>query len=170
MHEKLIGLPKIIYLNSKHHPERDDEMRNHFEWLGIENYERYEKEYTNKNIEEDLGVHEWLELIEDDFTALSVEELSITLDHYNAIVKWFDTNDEDVCIIMDDVVNMDTVEHWHFDWQTLYSKFPYNWDCIQLFVNSTNEQIRTFLHPWRNTSRSTRCYMIPSQFAKKVII
>jgi hypothetical protein len=168
MHEKLKGLPKIIYLNSKHHSERDDEMKSQFDILGIENYERYEKEYTNKNIEEDLGLHDWLKFIEDDFTALSVEELSITLDHYNAIVKWLDTSDDDVCIIMDDVVNMDTIEYWHFDWEKFYYRLPYNWDCIQLFVNSTNEQIRTYLHPWRKTSRSTRCYMITRQFAKKV--
>ena len=54
MHEKLKGLPKIIYLNSKHHSERDDEMKTQFDLLGIENYERYEKEYTNKNISNKL--------------------------------------------------------------------------------------------------------------------
>ena len=47
-------------------------MKTQFDLLGIENYERYEKEYTNKNIEEDLGLHDWLKFIEDDFTALSV--------------------------------------------------------------------------------------------------
>ena len=56
----------------------------------------------------------------------------------------------------------------NFDWEKFYYRLPYNWDCIQLFVNSTNEQIRTYLHPWRKTSRSTRCYMITRQFAKKV--
>ena len=37
MHEKLKGLPKIIYLNSKHHSDRDDEMTSQFDLLGIEN-------------------------------------------------------------------------------------------------------------------------------------
>tara|TARA_B100000427_G_scaffold101474_1_gene83670 strand:+ start:599 stop:1462 length:864 start_codon:yes stop_codon:yes gene_type:complete len=166
--KKLEGLPKIIYLNSKHDSDRDKWIRNHFDSLNIENYERYEKEYTTKDIDEGLTKSQWLELIGDDNINLNFENLRNTLDHYNAIVKWFDTTDEDVCILMDDIVDFSIAKYWYFNWETFYNKLPYNWDCIQLFVNSSNEQIRTYLHPWIPTSRSTRCYMITRQFAKKL--
>ena len=101
--KKLEGLPKIIYLNSKHDQDRDKWIRNHFDSLDIKNYERYEKEYTTKDIDEGLTKPQWLELIGDDSINLNPENLRNTLDHYNAITKWFDTTDEDVCIIMDDI-------------------------------------------------------------------
>ena len=98
--KKLEGLPKIIYLNSKHDQDRDKWIRNHFDSLDIKNYERYEKEYTTKDIDEGLTKPQWLELINDDSINLNPENLRNTLDHYNAITKWFDTTDEDVCICL----------------------------------------------------------------------
>ena len=45
---KLKGLPKIIYLNSKHHSKQNQLMLDHFDLYGIENYIRYEKKYDTQ--------------------------------------------------------------------------------------------------------------------------
>ena len=177
---KLEGIPHIIYLNSKHHPTQDARIKENLDYYGVK-YERYEKEYTTKFL--DLPFASWNNILVDDYTDkafaefvqgspdysyLSEEDLAITLDHYNAIVKWYDTSDEDVCIIMDDCVRLDMSRHWEFNWEYVYRRLPYNWDCIQLFANSAALSIRMNLHPWKRYSRSTRCYMITRLFAKKV--
>ena len=177
---KLEGIPHIIYLNSKHHPTQDARIKENLDYYGVK-YERYEKEYTTKFL--DLPFATFNDLLTDDYSDqgfgeyvsgstdyshLREDELALTLDNYNAIVKWYDNSDDDVCIIMDDSVRLDMSQHWQFDWRYAYLRLPYNWDCIQLFANSHSEKIKMNLHPWIRHSKSTRCYMITRLFAKKV--
>ena len=178
---KLKGLPKILYLNSKHHSKQNQLMLEHFDLYGIENYIRYEKKYDTQFRE--FPIMKWNDILLDDYSNdgfsqfvqgspdhsyLGEEDLVLTLDNYDAIINWYDNTDDEVCIIMDDIVRLHMSEHWMFNWEYAYQKLPYNWDCIQLFVNSASQKISMNLHPWKRESRSTRCYMITRLFAKKV--
>ncbi len=178
---KLKGLPKIVYLNAKQDSVQNQLMIEHFDHYGIKDYIRHEKKYTTQ-VKDSSSIN-WNDILSDDYSDdgacrfvtgsfdhsyLLENELALTLDNYDAIVNWYENTDDEVCIIMDDIVRLHTSNYWMFDWEYAYKRLPYNWDCIQLFVNSASQKIPMNLHPWQREHRSTRCYMISRLFAKKI--
>ena len=178
---KLKGLPKIVYLNAKQDSAQNQLMIEHFDHYGIKDYIRHEKKYTTQ-VKDSSSIN-WNDILSDDYSDdgacrfvtgsfdhsyLLENELALTLDNYDAIVNWYENTDDEVCIIMDDIVRLHTSNYWMFDWEYAYKRLPYNWDCIQLFVNSASQKIPMNLHPWQREHRSTRCYMISRLFAKKI--
>jgi len=178
---KLKGLPRLVYLNAKQDSTQNQLMIEHFDHYGIKDYIRHEKKYTTEV--RDSSTIKWDHILSDDYSDDAIgkfvtgsfdhsylleNELALTLDNYDAIINWYDNTDDEVCIIMDDIVRLHMSEHWMFDWEYAYQRLPYNWDCIQLFVNSASQKISMNLHPWQREHRSTRCYMISRLFAKKI--
>lgn len=159
---KLGGIPKIYYLNCDHMEDRKKYMENQFEIYGIDNYERISKNlYTEKNYEQ------WKKLILDEKIFLSKKNLGTTILNLKTIIDWYDNDNSEYCIIMEDNINLSLCEKWIFDWQTLMDNLPYNWDCIQLYT-SPSKVIKMHLSPKEEDCKSTSCYMITRHFAKKI--
>jgi hypothetical protein len=159
---KLIGIPKIFYLNYDESCDKKKYMESQFEELGICNYERISKnKYSEKNYDE------WKDLIFDKELFSSNYDISNTIIHLKTIIDWYDNDTSDYCIIMDDYVNIKLCNYWMFDWETLIMSLPYNWDCIQLF-GVCKRAIPMHLRPKTKTTKSTSCYMITRHFAKKI--
>jgi hypothetical protein len=47
---------------------------------------------------------------------------------------------------MEDDYDLSLIEYWHFDWDYLMSRLPYDWDCIQLGYENPIT-MRFYLHP-----------------------
>lgn len=159
--DKLVGIPKIIYLNNAEDIEKNEYMQNQFKSFKLIDYKRYENKYREDNYEE------WKNLILDTGLVQSPSELSLTLNTLQSIIDWYDSNESETCIFMVDIINFDIINNWFFDWQLLIKNLPYNWDCIQFF-SSAERRIKMHLHPWETDSGSCHCYMITRYFAKRI--
>jgi len=158
---KLDGIPKIIYLNDNQHLDKKMYMENQFKSWGIKNYKRHEKKYKEETY------NEWKDLVLDDNLVQSPSELALTLNTINSVIEWYDSNESEICIFMEDNIKFDAVNNWLFDWNLLMKNLPYNWDCIQFF-SSAERKIKMHLHPWESDSGSCHCYMISRYFAKRL--
>lgn len=158
---KISDIPKIIYLNYDEDIEKRDYMESQFSGWGITNYSRHQKKYTTENYDD------WKDLILDKDLVQAPEELALTLNVLQSVVDWYDSDDSEFCIFMEDYVKLDIANDWFFDWNFLMEHLPYNWDCIQLF-SSAERRIKMHLHPWEKDSGSCHCYMITRYFAKRI--
>lgn len=154
---RLSGIPKIIYSTN----DNGEYMEEQFKIWDIKNYRRHDKKYTEKNY------NEWRELILDDDLVQSPKNLAIALNVIDSIIEWYDNNESEVCIFMDDDVDISLATKWFFDWKFLEQHLPYNWDCIQLFCSS-KKVIKMHLHPWKDDNSSCKCFMITRYFAKRL--
>lgn len=164
----LNNLPPIFCLTDS--LEKREHMKNQFDFYNISNYKFIEKKYKIEKFEE------WRNDIEDEKIYTTEYELSKALNLIRTIVDWYDGNDSETCIIMEDNVDLTTSQNWIFDWDYLINNLPYNWDCIK-FYHSRLSSVKMHLHPFEiekskksldyyNTS--SNCFMITRYFAKKV--
>lgn len=158
---KIDEIPKIIYLNSINDFEKKEYMETQFKNWGIGDYKRHEKKYKEENYDE------WKELILDKDLIQTKSELALTLNTLQSVIDWYDSNESEICIFMDDIVNLNLINNWIFDWKSLMKNLPYNWDCIQLF-RTDEKAIKMHLHPWIGDGGSCYCYMITRYFAKRL--
>lgn len=158
---KLNGIPKIIYRNNPKDIEHNSSMVEKFRIWKLSNYKRHE----NKYLPEDYS--NWKGLILDGNLVQTPNELSKAINIIDAIVNWYDTCDEESCIIMGDNISFSTINKWSFDWIFFEQQLPYNWDCVQLFAASNNI-IKMHMHPWIPGTHGYECFMITRYFAKRV--
>jgi len=125
---RLVGIPKIIYLNHEDDVEKNEYMQNQFKSWGISNFSRYRKIYHEDNYDD------WKHLVLDKELVQSPSELALTLNTLQSIIDWYDSNESETCIFMEDIIKFDIVNNWFFNWDLLIKNFHYNWDCIQLLV------------------------------------
>lgn len=159
---KLNGIPKIICRNDPKDISKKRYMEDQFKKWNIENYKFYNKKYNEKNYSD------WKDLILDVDLIQSPKELALTLNVIESIIEWYDSEESEVCIFMEDVVDLSPIHSWIFDWKLLEYHLPYNWDCIQFFISAKNT-IKMHLHPWQaSTGSSSHCFMVTRYFAKKL--
>lgn len=159
----LQNIPQILYINLDHRDDRRNYMESQFEEYKIKNYKRISasKYLINKE-------NEWENLILDEDISLCSTDVSLTINHIETISKWYDDNTSDICIIMEDDLNMDLVPFWTFEWEDLMKNLPYNWECVQLYM-SHDFEIPMYLRPRVYDSYSTACYMINRNYARKLV-
>lgn len=158
---KLDGLPKIIYRNNDSDVYAKESMEEQFSLWGIKNYQRHSNKYhgdTNPD---------WKNIVLDNVTMLPWTDVSYSLNLIDSIIEWYDSESSETCIFADDGLDFSVVNSWMFDWKFLEHQLPYNWDCIQLYTSS-RRSIKMHLHPWVNTNKSQRCFMISRTFAKRL--
>ena len=158
---KLDGLPKIIYRNNDSDVHAKESMEEQFSLWGIKNYQRHSNKYhgdTNPD---------WKDIVLDNVTMLPWTDVSYSLNLIDSIIEWYDSESSETCIFADDGLDLSVVNSWMFDWKFLEHHLPYNWDCIQLYTTS-RRSIKMHLHPWVNTNKSQRCFMISRTFAKRL--
>ena len=117
---KLNGLPHIYWINLDRATDRRSFMEMQFKYWGIENHTR-------------ISAYDGADEAEDDVTQylkgkfpdrMLQTELACCMSHLKEIKHWYDTTDEDYCIIAEDDVNLDIARYWPFTWKEFFALLP----------------------------------------------
>ena len=140
-------------------------MEKQFERWNINNVTRFSgSNYLVENYDHWKNILHFPEKIKDRQHQLAA---SITLSTLEMVRHWLETTDEDHLILFEDDYDLNLIEYWHFDWNYLMKKIPYDWDCIQLGYESSH-YVKFFLHPKDKTS-AYGPVLINRHFAQKLI-
>ena len=165
MSSKLDGIPNIYYLNLDSELDRRKYMEMQFEKWNINGVRRFSaSNYSVEKYDSWKDILHFSEMISGKNHRLAA---AITLSTFEMIRNWLETTDEKYLILMEDDYDLNLIEYWHFDWEYLMKKIPYDWDCIQLGYESWNH-VRFFLHPKDDTS-GFGPILINRHFAQKLI-
>lgn len=143
IHYKLAGIPTIYYFNLDNRLDRREYMESQFQRWGISNFKRISQ---SKYLASEADM--WKNMFDGDIYAFGASPHinANSLTHLEFFQNWLNFTNDELLIIMEDDVDMNLIEYWHFDWTYLMNNIPYDWDCIQLgFESSTVMQF--FLHP-----------------------
>jgi len=144
MNNKLKGLPHIVLLTLDERKDRLQYTETQYDYWGIRDYDVVSgSKYQISTYEE------WKNLVVlNSFNGLDLhlKEISITLSYLLIIKNWLETTDDKYLLLMEDDYDLSFIEHWHFDWEYLMNRVPYDWDCIQMSFENPN-LIPCFLHP-----------------------
>jgi len=158
---KLKKLPPIYYINLDDQPERAQYIEDQFKYWEIDNYTRISAYDGRGN---DLS-----EIIKGRYPDnMTSGEIGCTTSHLKAIRYWYETSDSPYAIIVEDDVDLDLVKYWNFTWTDFFSKFPYDWDVIQLAIICTGD-LHVKLHKRFVNDFSTASYMITRHHAEKIL-
>ena len=129
---KLQNFGPIYCINLDGQPERWDYMKQQFEYWELTDYHRVSA-YDGR--EDDLG-----DILKGRYPEhMTSGEVGCVTSHLKAIKHWYETSDSPYAIIMEDDCNLDTVRYWNFTWQDAVSRFPYDWDLVQLAIICTGD-------------------------------
>ena len=139
--EKLIGMPKVYFFNLDNRQDRQKWMVKQFEKYKI-NHERVSgtKYLASQN-------STWKHLIVDiDEYKLLVPIAANAITHLDFLKNWYFNTQEDYVILMEDDYDLGLIKYWHFNWNDLIERLPYDWDCILMGFENPVE-LRFHLHP-----------------------
>ena len=159
--KKLNGIPKIYYLNLDSRVDKKEYMEKQFHILKIKNYERISADiFSARNFKE------WREKII--YPILNeMPRVSTLLNQLNTIIKWYDSNESETCLILEDDINFGIIKYWNFDWNYLISRLPCNWDCVQLHIIG-EKYIPFGLTRRTRNNHSAACYLINRSLGSKI--
>ena len=159
--DKLKGLPPIFYLNMDHRTERKEHLENEFSKWGITDYTRVSANrfHTSK-------INEWGPKL--DLMLLAPSDASIVMNEFWTFIDCYNSGISENMILIQDDLALDLIDHWPFDWNTLYKNLPYNWDIIQ-FYYCHNEFLNMHLSPQIGESSSAACILINRNFVEKLM-
>jgi hypothetical protein len=163
LHSKLVGIPPIYYLNLDCKLSRRRYIENQFEKYNIQNYTR-----ISASRYDPTKYDEWRSKIIADKILTQPRFLSVLVNRIQMIVDWYNDNDSETCLMVEDDLSFDTVEYWNFDWNTIISRLPSNWDCVQFHIIGEN-YIPMFLSKWCTNNHGATCFMINRHYAEKLI-
>jgi hypothetical protein len=145
--------------------DRRKYMESQFEKWNLNNVTRFSgSNYLAENYDDWKNILHFPERIKEKSHQLAA---SITLSTLEMIRHWLETTNEKHLILFEDDYDLNLIDYWHFDWEYLMKKIPYDWDCIQLGFEST-KYIQFFLHPKDGTS-TYGPILINRHFAQKLI-
>lgn len=138
---KLKGIPHIYYFNLDKKTDRKQYMESQFDKWGLE-HTRISADFYNINNISDWSVNK----IVGDKSDTDIRLFAPAMMHFDFFKEWLEKSNEDYVIVMEDDYDLDIIEYWHFDWEYLMARLPYDWDCIQLGYESS-DIISFYLHP-----------------------
>jgi hypothetical protein len=157
---KLDGFGPLYVINIDGQTERWEWMKNQLDYWKVD----YTRISAYDGREDDLS-----HLLKGRYPEMMTSgEIGCTTSHLKAIKQWYETSDSPYAIIMEDDCLLETVRYWNFDWKTVASKFPYDWDVIQLAIICTGN-IHANLHRRFVNDFSTACYAITRHHAEKLL-
>lgn len=90
--------------------------------------------------------------------------------HVKAIKKWYDSFDDDYVCIVEDDINLKTIDQWSFTWSEFINILPKDWDCVQLcLIRESFDNIPIKIRPRLNKDLGCQAYLITRNYAKKII-
>lgn len=161
LNNKLKGLPKIYYFNLDHKTDRRKYMETQFENWGIKNYTRVSStKYLGSEVDKWAPI-----MISGDTSDTDIQVFAHSIIHFDIMKEWLRETDEDYILLMEDDYDLGIIEYWHFDWEYLMNKLPYDWDCIQLGYETT-DVLSFYLHPIKPEYSFGPCLMRRSYVEK----
>ena len=138
LYNKLSGIPTFYYFNSD--ASLDKHMERSLINLKVEKYKRVELKYNKDNI------NDWKDLLLNRSKyKLPVTTAAFSLNVLEFLKDWYENTEEESLIISRDTIDFGLSQYWHFDWEFLMSKLPYDWDCLLLGFENIN-YIPFYLH------------------------
>jgi len=132
LNNKLSGFPHVYYFNMDEEVERRKYMEEQFKYYGID-YTRISGNRFNAS-----KVNEWTDYLQDrslvieNDQGMSPRVLANFVSHMVFLKEWYKRSNEDYIILMEDDYDLSLIDYWHFDWNYLMSRLPFDWDTVQL--------------------------------------
>jgi hypothetical protein len=138
---KLAGMPHVYFFNLDNRDDRRKWMERQFKKYGIQ----HSRVSGTKYLASENG--KWKHLISDieDYHLL-VPIAANAVTHLDFLKNWYKNTKDPYVILMEDDYDLGLIDRWHFDWNELIQRLPYDWDCLLMgFENPTG--LRFHLHP-----------------------
>jgi hypothetical protein len=138
---KLNGFPKVNFFNLDNRKDRHNWMIKQFNKYGIE----YNRVSGTKYLASESS--KWKHLIKDinDYKLL-VPIAANAITHLEFLKNWHSNTKDPYVLLMEDDYDLNLIDHWHFDWDYLISRLPYDWDCLLMGFENP-DGIKFHLHP-----------------------
>lgn len=147
---KLDGIPKIVYINMNSAVERNEHIIKNFSDYGITKYQRFAGLVARKSMNKKLRKTEY----------------GCMMSHLK-IIKEFYSSGEDQLIIMEDDIDVSSIDNWDFTWKELMEALP-EFEVLQL-IRNRNIEDHAKLKVWDLEDKGTGAYLITRGYAKKII-
>lgn len=95
-------------------------------------------------------------------TKKSIYEIATNFSHLSAIKTAYDKGLE-MCLIMEDDIDLNLITRWEFDLNFLLSNTPPDWEILQLYTNNPNLMLK--LHEYFNQTRALWSQWVPSAWS-----
>jgi len=79
--------------------------------------------------------NEWINLYEDGEILLDhnpAYSLAHFANHIFFLKEWLNKTDDNLLVLMEDDYDLSLIDYWHFDWNYLMARLPFDWDTVQL--------------------------------------
>ncbi len=139
--DKLKGMPEVYYFNLDNRTDRKDWMTKQFVKYGIKHSRVSGTKYlASEN-------NKWKHLIYDfDDYKLLVPIAANAITHLEFLKNWYQNTNDAYVILMEDDYDLNLIQRWHFSWNELIERLPYDWDCLLMgFENPIG--LKFHLHP-----------------------
>ena len=162
--DKLKHLPHVLYTNVHTQTGRRHWMEYNMRLAGIR--------FTR--IEQPLGIHmpkDFHKKLIGDYS----DQSSLAINWYSSQIidllhKWLEdtkSTGEKYIILMEDDYDIRLIDYWHFSWEYMMERLPYDWDCIQLGFESP-EVVPFYLHPTK-PEYSLGATLMSRHYAEKLL-
>ena len=156
---KLVGLPKVLWINLDRFSDRKKYMEDQFDYWDIKDHHRITgidggdfESYLKGTVPPQMNDG----------------ECACVMTHLNAIKYFVEETDLDEIMIMEDDVDLSVARHWSFTWKDVRRKLPINFDCLQLTIINPNGITLKLHHRFINDF-SAACYLITRHHASKLL-
>jgi len=139
--KKIKGLPHVYYFNLDADVYRKELMESQFDRYRIKEYTRISQ--SNYIASEH---NDWNDKVIGEYHPEYTYILGNFLTHIEFLKHWYESTQDEYLLIMEDDYDLGIIDYWHFTWEYLINRLPYDWDCIQLGYENP-KRIRFFLSP-----------------------
>ena len=173
--EKVRHMPHVYYFNLDHETDRKEYMESQLDHYGI-NYTRVsQSNYLSRDYDS------WKHKLDnpDLFDVSEVYEIGSLnpinhvasfLTHLELFYKWYHNTNENYLIVMEDDYDLSLIEKWHFTWECLMNRIPYDWDALQFsFETPIGNFYPMFLHPKPVGDVGFGAMMLNRSYIKKLL-
>jgi len=161
--DKLRNFPHVYYFNVNHYIERKKYMESQFQSMGWD----YTRVSMQKPKDNNLFEWYWNNLIGTYSKNTSHYINLYSAEIFKFLSQWIQESNDDYLIIMEDDYDVSLAKYWHFEWEDLLERLPYDWDCIQLGFE-TSSIISFYLHPTKS-EYSLGPSLLNREYVKKLL-
>lgn len=158
---KIDSLPRIICISTDDSDARINNFRDQCISYGITNYEIYSFPRFDASLFTLTGEYLY---------KLNNNSKGPITSHVKALKKWYEAYDDDIILVMEDDVNLKTIDYWNFTWHDFIDNLPKDWDCVQLcLIKESLDNININIHKRLNNDFGCQAYLMTRNYAKKII-
>ena len=156
---KLVGFPKVLWINLDRIPERRKYMEEQFDYWDIKDHHRISA----------VDGAEYESYLKGTVPpSMNDGEIACVMSHLNAIKYFVNETDLDEIMIMEDDVDLSVARHWDFTWKDVRRRVPVAFDALQLTIINPNGITLKLHHRFINDF-SAACYLITRHHATKLL-